>query len=597
LDTNGFTTARFTPAHAGRYATLITHIAQTSSLNVTRIGRHVEGISGGVIELHDGPRFLIPDGEVDLRLARLKVENPPSFALAIFDRSGKIWASLDHPHYNLTADDHEFWMKDLDLHIGPALASALGNQALTSEVIGSASLNLPIVSKHAAAPSLSTVDRRCSLDWPSPTNRVDLKMILLDHDPELGGLMDSITVMRCGISTVSGYQPCTSTSTEGWVVMAPDATVKNVGTTAIAWHPMFSPPTPPYNNDQHPFLVWNLYRIDGDGTFRQIGRSGVKHAYYADNFSCSCTAQSAAYPQCEETYAAGTNDTPNSLGPRNEVIPATGQWGRCGSIFDPDCTGHLDVHYFEHDDGYRHRLAVRERDLLPVSNPDARYLFEYEYVVRDQSDPEHTIAHRWVTPSKSVTKGGIHWSITPKSFGNGPAINEWVDPAHPASDSMNVRTSTPYGYFRVAVRTIRLPTGRYRYDYAVLNEDFAHSITSGVESNLRIVSAGGFDQFQIPMSANGDLSDFRFADADEDSSKDWTSSLSRDALVWHAPTGMSLEWSNVYTFSFTAAVKPAFGQVVLRAAQSGDSVIYTAEALVPTSAQSTLKTERGASKP
>jgi hypothetical protein len=589
LDTSSFITARFTPAHAGRYATLITHIAQTSSMNLTRIGQHIEGINGGVIELHDGPQFLIPGGKVDLRQARLKAENPPSFALTIYDRDGKTWASLDHPHYDLAAANREFWMKDFDLHIGPALAAALGNQALTGEVIGSASLSLPIISERALQPSPSTISQSCTIDWPGPTGHVDLQMILLDHDPALGGLMDSITVMRCGIPTASGYKPCTPTSSDGLVVMAPDAAVKNIGATAIAWHPMFSAPGPPYNNDQHPFLVWNLYRIDGDGTFHQIGRSGVKHAYYADNFSCPCSAQSAAYPQCEETYAAGTNDMPNVLGPRKEVIPARGQWGRCGSIFDPECSGRLDSHYFEHDDGYHNRMAVRERDLLSASNPSAKYLFEYEYIVRGQLDFEHATAHRWAIPAKSVTKGGIRWSMTPTSFANGPAINEWVHPLHPASGSMNIRISTPDGHFRVAVRTTKLSRGRYRYDYAVLNEDFARAITSGVDPNLRIVSTGGFDQFEIPVLDASAVDDVEFMEGDEDSSHNWTSSLRPDALAWQAPAETSLEWGDMYTFSLTAAVKPARGQAVLHVAQPGKLGTYSVETLVPTGASPPLK--------
>jgi len=35
---------------------------------------------------------------------------------------------------------------------------------------------------------------------------------------------------------------------------------------------------PPHTNDQHPYLVWNFYRL-ADGRLEQIGVSGAKHAF------------------------------------------------------------------------------------------------------------------------------------------------------------------------------------------------------------------------------------------------------------------------------------------------------------------------------
>jgi len=588
LDTSGFTTARFTAAREGHYAMLVTHIAQTSGLNVERQGQHIEVISSGLIELHDGPRFLIPQGEVDLRLARVKVLNPPSFALALTDRDGKLWGSLDHPHYGLSADGHEFWMRDLDLHIGPALASALGNAAFTGDVIGSVSLSLPVSGETVPIPSLSKQTQTCTTTWPSSSRRADLKMILLDHDPELGGLSDSITVMRCGIPNGSGYEPCTATSNNGLVVMAPDAAVENVGTTAIPWHAMFSDPTAPYGNDQHPYLIWNLYRIDGNGAFRQIGHSGVKHAYYADNFSCTCSPQLASYPGCRETYAAGTNDVANTLGPRSEVIPATGQWGRCGSIFDPTCVGQIETRHFADDDGYRNRLVVSERNLLPEHNPKAKYLFEYGYLVRDERDPESAIASRWVTPSKTPTTNGIRWSMTPTNFSLGPALNAWVDPARPAQGEMSARESTVEGHFRVSVRTTKLTGSRYRYSYAVLNEDFARAITSGNEPNLRIEASGGFDQFQIRLGTDVRPEEVTFTDSDDDARNDWANSIGDRAVNWHAPSGNSLTWGNVYTFALVARSKPEIGRIMLHVVQPGKPAWYETNILVPAQASQKL---------
>ena len=39
----------------------------------------------------------------------------------------------------------------------------------------------------------------------------------------------------------------------------------------VPWFTKFTGPFPPYNNDQHPYLIWNMYRIDSNGKMEQIG--------------------------------------------------------------------------------------------------------------------------------------------------------------------------------------------------------------------------------------------------------------------------------------------------------------------------------------
>jgi hypothetical protein len=88
---------------------------------------------------------------------------------------------------------------------------------------------------------------------------------------------------------------------------------------------------PPYGNDQHPYLIWNLYRTNSDGRLEQIGRSGVKHAWLTTNGSClDSTAEHDSHilgRGCLDTYGTGNNDTSSDLGPRSEIVPATGIWG------------------------------------------------------------------------------------------------------------------------------------------------------------------------------------------------------------------------------------------------------------------------------
>jgi hypothetical protein len=58
-----------------------------------------------------------------------------------------------------------------------------------------------------------------------------------------------------------------------------------VAQNAVPWYSKFSGSFPPYNNDQHPFLVWNMYRV-ANGAIQQIGASGMKHAFLTINSNC-----------------------------------------------------------------------------------------------------------------------------------------------------------------------------------------------------------------------------------------------------------------------------------------------------------------------
>ena len=71
------------------------------------------------------------------------------------------------------------------------------------------------------------------------------------------------------------------------VVIAPSATLRNVGTADVPWYPKFHTGVgetypQPYDRDQHPFLVWALYRQTGE-VFEQLAVSEAKHAFFTVN--------------------------------------------------------------------------------------------------------------------------------------------------------------------------------------------------------------------------------------------------------------------------------------------------------------------------
>jgi hypothetical protein len=325
---------------------------------------------------------------------------------------------------------------------------------------------------------------------------------------------------------------------------------------------MMSGNFPPYGNDQHPFLVWNLYRMAADGRIKQVGVSGVKHAFETVNWNCSCGDGNVIYPGCEDTYAVWNNDGTGLLGPRSELIPSKAIWGRCESVFDTDCNGNEDDGGIP-DSLYDFRMAVTESDLLPPQSTGARYFFEYWYVVRDDQNIYNTMGYREVQPTKS----GSSWSVAlvdnvpaGNNFHLGPIINQWVAPEGHGASASNEELVTPSGHARVAVKATDLGNGSWRYEYAVMNFDYSHSQIDPAhpdEPNLKLDSSHGFGRFSIPLPAGVTASDLHFDDTDLDSTNDWTATNSGNALTWTAPSsGNSLDWGMLYHFEFVANSAP-----------------------------------------
>ena len=183
-------------------------------------------------------------------------------------------------------------------------------------------------------------------------------------------------------------------------------------------------PNPPYNNDQHPFLIWNMYRVNADGSIDQIGRSGVKHAFLTINAGCldSCNEFDSLGRGCGDTYGSGNNDSPGDMGPRSEIVPADGIWGRCGSIWDSTCTG------TQHSNGngsWTQRMQVHESQIDPAANPGATYMMESWYIAREDINIENSMATINGTPHYASNQ----WSLNSQSgFKLGPAVNRWVEP-------------------------------------------------------------------------------------------------------------------------------------------------------------------------
>ncbi len=581
------------PQHRGDAYRQISFAGSTQrALEFSARGAEVTALTGGGLQHVGGFILQFSNGSADLRGFELQPAPGSGFGMQVVDHAGRVWFGLDHPHYAIGADGQTLSLTNMNLRLSTQFAGALGRPEFANMVIGALDsisvVHAPVLARTAQSASALPMCAT-SYAWQSPTNKADIALIYGKGDLT-GGVPDQINFERCKIPTDAGFSNCTPDSTDGLVVLAPDASLQNIGTSSVAWNAMFNAanhgqPQPPYNNDQHPYLVWNLYRVDANGATRQIGVSAAKHAFYSVNFQCSCDpghAPSVVYPTCQDNYSGATNDFEDYLGPRNEIVPSTGQWGRCGSIFDPTCSGQNAAPSGDYGsvDPHRH-MVVRESDIAPALNAGAQYFFEYWYVIRDAQSPYSSMGYRTLSNFHKVLGGdGISsiWQFDSGDLNGGPVVNAWSPPpAVVAIDSDNIEIATPEGRARIAVRTHALGGGKYHYDYAVMNVDFAHAVldpahaTGDLSVNpqgLKLLSNVGFSRFSIPLAAGVNISNLTFADADANAANDWAVTVADGRIVWQSPTGNELAWGTLYAFGFDADQAPNSGSVALVSAPS-----------------------------
>jgi hypothetical protein len=388
---------------------------------------------------------------------------------------------------------------------------------------------------------------------------------------------------------------------DGEVVFAPSSTLRNnvnngtaaptvagdpLGTSAalhaamVPWYPKFANSPWPYpvpGNDQHPYLIWNLYRINANGGIEQVGRSGVKHAFLTTNGGCApgenCTGNLLGR-QCSDTYGSGNNDSPSDLGPRSELVPAKGQWGRCGSIYDLDCNGTQNA---SGNGDYGSRMIVRESAIDPAANANASWLFESWYIVRDDINIYNTMGSRQFVASYSA--GTWVAAATSPPMLLGPAIDRWHE-APGAFSSANSEIAVPGGHTKVAVRVADLGDGTYRYNYAVMNFDFAREVTQGAEPNLRVVRNYGFNRFSVPRMATASIVSSEFSDGDIDPSNDWTFTANPESIEWTAPNdAASLNWGTLFRFTVVSNTPPSAALATLGVTEPGTPTSYSTTSL------------------
>lgn len=568
------------------------------------------GFAGGRLQSRGG--FVIESAQLDIDLRNLvlrpNAEN--AFQIDVVSADGEVWFYIDRLMYKLEGGtDPLMNVRAMDLRITQKLAAALGDPAYAGWVVAGLEMYARV-----ATPGAVVAEPRGSGRWhgqPAPNGGVYEADVFMDFftlqytrkqaaADGPGGQNNGIVVFTPS-STLRNNRG-TGTADESNLNNPLLATVPGdpLGTSSaryaadVPWWQKFTGNFAPYNNDQHPYLIWNLYRIDSTGRIEQVGRSGVKHAWLTTNTSCDVNPGNGHIlgRGCGDTYGTANNDNIGDLGPRNEIVPSTGQWGRCGSVYDADCNGARDTSSPCSNVGgtdcsnYAFRMPIVEQFIDTSLNAGATYFAESWYIVRDDINILNTMQSRPIT----FTWTGNAWNSGNGSpLRLGPALGRWVAPDTSQPNERSADIKTEEGNLRVAMRVNDLGNGQYRYDYAVMNFDFARAVTQGAEPNLRVVRNNGFNRFELPFPASASLGTTEFADGDIDAGNDWTATRQGSTLVWQAAGTATapvnpLNWGVMFRFSVTTSEAPQTGSGYLSIAEPGTTDSVRVDTLVPGSA-------------
>lgn len=573
-------------------------VRRTGSLQFHVDQGYFRGFDGGSLSAVGGYSIELADGSrLDFSNFTLRPSPADPLVLNFVGGDGQVWFYIDRLMYELVDNDRTLSVGAMDMRISRALADRIGHPEVANWAIADLALTSEVQTQGSGAMPMAQ-----NPHWPG------------DAAPN-GGTYQADLFMQSFTMSYTRCQGCTGPTGTGKVVFTPSSTLKNnvnngtlavtipgqgdLGTSAalwtagISWNQKFSGTFAPYGNDQHPFLIWNLYRINADGSIEQVGRSGVKHAWLTTNGGCADSSDHDSHilgRSCSDTYGTGNNDTSSDLGPRSEIVPAAGIWGRCGSIYDPGCVGSMTANP---NGNYDQRLIVRENQISSTVNPGATYLFESWYIARDDINPYNSMA----TVTGAPTWSGSTWSPGGGSnYKLGPAIDRWVDPANPPANSKNTELATSEGRIKLAVKATARGDGTWRYDYAVMNVDFARAVMSGSGANVRVSSNKGFDKFSVPVPNGGNISMYPGKVGEIDSGYAWRARMNDGRAEWSTDTTIpgfgtatlgtsatpkTLDWGTMYTFTLVSNRPPTAGNATLHVAQSGSPTNYDVATLVP----------------
>jgi hypothetical protein len=488
----------------------------SSSASFDAAGADFEGFDSADLRHAGGFALRTSGGRLSLEGFRLHEANPPH-ALELRDAEGRRWLVVDKPHATLGPEDLS--LANADLLLAPELAAWLDRPDLAGSYIGTLDARLSLEPAQQGAATAAPAGGSCVGDFTQP---VDLHTL-------------TVTGMTQGAREPGGR-----------VAVAPSATVRNLGPGDVQWFRAIAPDSPV---GPHPFLVLNFYRLSG-GVLEQIGRSHVKHAFFAVNSGCACPSGHILYAGCDDLYGVGTNLDRTNLAPRSEVDALAVSWTSLGSHFDAVPVDDFRDHGGDAaHDSFEHRLVVMEPDLL---TPGARYFYDAWYVAPNDTNLENSIGHREVAPSLAGSTWGFP-TIDSGSTVNGSILNVLVDPQNVQPGQATELLDTGDGRVHLAAVTTSLGSGSFHYEYALMNFDFERQVQS----------------FSLPIGTGQTVSNPGFDDGDADPQNDWTASIANGHITWTAPAGNALDWGTLFNFRIDADAAPVQSAARLTPFQPG----------------------------
>ncbi|MFC3195452.1 hypothetical protein ACFODZ_14450 [Marinicella sediminis] len=506
----------------------------------------------GEFSLHRSGQTVYFNG-LTLRASEQAKTSSDLLGFEMVNDQGQVLFEFHHIHTILDKANELLVMKNIDVSMTAELANLLGEPRLAGTVVAQAHIESNLVIPAEGFTDINSVEGSSCAQrpkWPGPGT----------NDPQADVALIAMSARQ--------YRHLNN----GSIVVTPSATLKNVGgldDADVAWYTKFSGTFPPYNNAQHPFLIWNMYR-EIDGRFEQIGVSGVKHAFLTINSNCTINCQDGhiLWPGCEDVYGMGNNDSPRSLGPRTfsnpnfsntEINAKAGTWQEDCSFFDQDCNGSQETNS---DGSAENRMVVQESDLGVAG---AKYYVSAWYIIRDDINIFNTMGYK----EYLITPAGDNWLFSETGgFQNGPASDQYVAPN--TIDLINNEASTRIenkskGSLTVAVKIDDLGGGQYRYNYMVENHDYDPQI----------------EAVRIAMHDSLPVNNLEFSDVDENTGNDWTVNHVGGEMVLEAPSDNTLNWGTLYSFSFTTAAPPVEGQLSLTPMEGIKAGSLQVNSLVP----------------
>lgn len=509
---------------------MVFDIQKTSALEIKMPYGNIEKITNGMLSVNANLSFSNGENALNIYSFNLIPTTEPLnksdiVTFHLVDQDNRHLFTVKSVHIEYDKSKELLLMSNMDLFATKTFAEVLNNPYLENQVVG----QLNTYSKLEIPLNAKTNLQGGSCDahpiWP-PEGSVDVALI------DIGSIQYLSNHNSTGLDSE-------------FIVIAPSAELKNVGTADVPWHFKYSGSSPPYDNDQHPFLTWSIYR-EIDGRFEQLSNSGVKHAFLTINSNCdiNCGDNHILWLGCEDVYGVGNNDSSSAMGPRHEIEADSGEWDNCGTFFDPEpCTG-SQVNFSNQEPG-QFRLIANTSELTDTSNTNM-YLQAW-YLIRDDVNIFNSMGYRSINP----TEGGGGWDMNAgNTFSNGAALDNYVDSKNIGENEYTHTIETGEGQFAVAVKVQELENGMFRYNYAVENYEFDPR----------------FNSYKIPMPPNAILDDIVFHDPDQDKKNDWQFTLEDGYLTVSGDETNQQDWGMMFSFSFTTNFGPAFQNFELTAA-------------------------------